>query len=203
MLVLEHRRGGRHGLPEMITIEPGKMGGKPCIRGMRMTVYDVLDYLASGMTEERSCTTSPTSHATTFGLAWPSPQIARAPRRHSWLSCSRPERLSMVVPRAGRSFPGLRSRSRGWPPRGRRYRHLEMPPGMALPSQPKDADFRQRSFLEGHPPKIIRLRLGNCSSCSLLSPWEESEISPRGVPAGVCVPGRAAACGDIGPRGTI
>lgn len=33
-----------------ITIEPGKRGGKPCIRGMRMTVYDVLDYLASGMT---------------------------------------------------------------------------------------------------------------------------------------------------------
>ena len=27
------------------------MGGKPCIRGMRMTIYDVLDYLASGMTE--------------------------------------------------------------------------------------------------------------------------------------------------------
>lgn len=36
---------------EIITIEPGKMGGKPCIRGMRITVYDVLDYLASGMTE--------------------------------------------------------------------------------------------------------------------------------------------------------
>lgn len=34
-----------------ITIEPGKRGGKPCIRGMRITVYDVLDYLASGMTE--------------------------------------------------------------------------------------------------------------------------------------------------------
>lgn len=34
-----------------ITIEPGKMGGKPCIRGLRITVYDVLDYLASGMTE--------------------------------------------------------------------------------------------------------------------------------------------------------
>jgi uncharacterized protein (DUF433 family) len=33
-----------------ITIEPGKRGGKPCIRGMRMTVYDVLDYLTSGMT---------------------------------------------------------------------------------------------------------------------------------------------------------
>ena len=36
----------------LITIEPGKRGGKPCIRGLRITVYDVLDYLASGMTEE-------------------------------------------------------------------------------------------------------------------------------------------------------
>ena len=37
---------------KIITIEPGKMGSKPCIRGMRMTVYDVLDYLASGMSED-------------------------------------------------------------------------------------------------------------------------------------------------------
>ncbi|HXG66020.1 MAG TPA: DUF433 domain-containing protein [Blastocatellia bacterium] len=37
---------------DYITIEPGKRGGKPCIRGLRITVYDVLDYLASGMTEE-------------------------------------------------------------------------------------------------------------------------------------------------------
>lgn len=36
----------------LITIEPDKCGGKPCIRGMRITVYDVLDYLASGMSEE-------------------------------------------------------------------------------------------------------------------------------------------------------
>lgn len=36
----------------IITIQPGKRGGKPCIRGMRITVYDVLDYLASGMTPE-------------------------------------------------------------------------------------------------------------------------------------------------------
>jgi uncharacterized protein (DUF433 family) len=35
----------------LITIEPGKHGGKPCIRGLRITVYDVLEYLASGMTE--------------------------------------------------------------------------------------------------------------------------------------------------------
>jgi uncharacterized protein (DUF433 family) len=36
----------------IITIEPGKRGGRPCIRHMRITVYDVLDYLASGMTQE-------------------------------------------------------------------------------------------------------------------------------------------------------
>jgi uncharacterized protein (DUF433 family) len=35
---------------EYITIEPGKRSGKPCIRGMRITVYDVLSYLAAGMT---------------------------------------------------------------------------------------------------------------------------------------------------------
>ena len=35
---------------DRITIEPGKRGCKPCICGMRMTLYDVLDYLASGMT---------------------------------------------------------------------------------------------------------------------------------------------------------
>jgi uncharacterized protein (DUF433 family) len=37
---------------DIITIEPGKRGGKPCIRGMRITVYDVLSYLASGMSYE-------------------------------------------------------------------------------------------------------------------------------------------------------
>ena len=36
---------------KIITIEPGKRSGKPCIRGLRITVYDVLEYLASGMTE--------------------------------------------------------------------------------------------------------------------------------------------------------
>jgi uncharacterized protein (DUF433 family) len=35
---------------DIITLEPGKRSGKPCIRGMRITVYDVLSYLASGMT---------------------------------------------------------------------------------------------------------------------------------------------------------
>ena len=39
---------------DIITIEPGKRGGKACIRGMRTTVYDVLGYLASGMTRKET-----------------------------------------------------------------------------------------------------------------------------------------------------
>lgn len=38
-------------LLDRITLEPDRRGGKPCIRGLRITVYDVLEYLASGMTE--------------------------------------------------------------------------------------------------------------------------------------------------------
>ncbi len=37
---------------QIITIEPGKRSGKPCIRGLRITVSDVLDYLAGGMTQQ-------------------------------------------------------------------------------------------------------------------------------------------------------
>lgn len=37
---------------KIITIEAGKRSGKPCIRGLRITVSDVLDYLASGMSVE-------------------------------------------------------------------------------------------------------------------------------------------------------
>ena len=38
---------------KIITIEPGKRSGKPCIRGMRITVQDVFEYLAGGMTEDQ------------------------------------------------------------------------------------------------------------------------------------------------------
>src|SRR6059036_3934890 len=42
-----------------ITVEPGKRGGKPCIRGLRITVTDVLEYLASGMSEDDLLRDSP------------------------------------------------------------------------------------------------------------------------------------------------
>jgi len=41
-----------HRYQDIITIEPGKRGGKPCIRGMRITVGDVLGWLSAGMTHE-------------------------------------------------------------------------------------------------------------------------------------------------------
>ena len=37
----------------IITVEPGKRGGQPCIRRMRITVYDVLSDLAAGMTQDQ------------------------------------------------------------------------------------------------------------------------------------------------------
>lgn len=37
---------------EILTMDPGKRGGKPCIRHMRITVYDVLSYLAAGMSPD-------------------------------------------------------------------------------------------------------------------------------------------------------
>jgi uncharacterized protein (DUF433 family) len=43
----------------LITIEPGKRSGLPCIRGMRITVQDVLEYLAGGMIAEEVRTTLP------------------------------------------------------------------------------------------------------------------------------------------------
>jgi uncharacterized protein (DUF433 family) len=43
----------------IITIEAGKRGGKPCIRGLRITVSDVLEYLASGMSEDDILTDFP------------------------------------------------------------------------------------------------------------------------------------------------
>jgi len=61
------------GYADIITIEPGKRSGKPCIRGMRITVYDVLEYPASGMTHEEILQDFPTLTELTSGLVSPLP----------------------------------------------------------------------------------------------------------------------------------
>jgi len=38
---------------ERISVNPGVRSGKPCVKGTRITVYDVLEYLAGGMTEDQ------------------------------------------------------------------------------------------------------------------------------------------------------
>ncbi len=40
-------------IDELITVTPGVRGGKPCIAGSRITVYDILEYLAGGMSEQQ------------------------------------------------------------------------------------------------------------------------------------------------------
>lgn len=53
--ILRGHRAGEDSMDyrKIITVEPGKRGGKPCIRGLRITVYEILEYLASGMTQEQ------------------------------------------------------------------------------------------------------------------------------------------------------
>ena len=46
-------------LMNRITLEPGKRGGKPCVRHLRITVYDVLGWLAAGMSETEILTDYP------------------------------------------------------------------------------------------------------------------------------------------------
>jgi uncharacterized protein (DUF433 family) len=48
------------GYEQYITVTPDVRGGKPCIRGTRITVYDILEYLAGGMTESELLTDFPT-----------------------------------------------------------------------------------------------------------------------------------------------
>jgi uncharacterized protein (DUF433 family) len=67
---------------KIITIEPGKRSGKPCIRGMRITVQDVFEYLAGGMTEDQILEDFPDLPARTLMLASPlQPTVSES---YSW-----------------------------------------------------------------------------------------------------------------------
>lgn len=69
----------------IITIEADKRGGKPCIRGLRITVYDVLDYLAGGMTEQEILADFPdlTAEDLKAGLAFAADRERRLYRSHA------------------------------------------------------------------------------------------------------------------------
>ena len=80
-----------HALNPRITVEAGKMGGKPCIRGLRFSVYDLASYLASGMTEEQILRDFPTLGRET---SKPSTSSLPASRKGSRPS-GKPPRISM------------------------------------------------------------------------------------------------------------
>ena len=63
---------------DIITMEPGKRGGKPCIRGLRVTVYDVLEYLASGMSHPTFYGNCRSSRKRIFAPASRTPPVASA-----------------------------------------------------------------------------------------------------------------------------
>jgi uncharacterized protein (DUF433 family) len=60
----------------IITIEPGKRGGRPTVRGMRIAVTDVLGWLAAGMTHEEILDDYPELPKTTLALVSRTPRIA-------------------------------------------------------------------------------------------------------------------------------
>ena len=53
-----------------ITIEPGKRSGQPCIRGLRITVWDILNWLAAGMTEQQIIDDYPELEPEDFRVAY-------------------------------------------------------------------------------------------------------------------------------------
>ena len=80
----------------IITVEAGKMGGKPCIRGLRFTVYDVASYLASGMSEEEILKDFPYLEKEDFQAVYEF--FASIPERISILRSFSLTRISVHVP---------------------------------------------------------------------------------------------------------
>ena len=136
---------------DYITIDPNKRGGKPCVRGLRITVYEVLEYLASDMTEEEILDDFPdlTREDLKACIAFAADREAQADDSAGRMKLLFDENLSYKLARALLTcsrFPSrgaIRLESRGRPmvwntPRAR--------PVIVS----KDSDMHQRSFVFGH-----------------------------------------------------
>ena len=66
-------------MTDRITIEPGKRSGQPCVRGLRITVWDVLSWLAAGMTEQEILDDYPELESGDFCAVYSPPETARLP----------------------------------------------------------------------------------------------------------------------------
>ena len=91
--------------PSRITVDPGKMGGKPCIRGLWFTVYDLVSYLASGMTEEDILREFPCLEKEDFQAVYGF--FASLPERMSVIEVARDENLAPgLASQVADLFPG-------------------------------------------------------------------------------------------------
>jgi uncharacterized protein (DUF433 family) len=121
-----------------ITLESGKRSGKPCIRGMRITVQDVLSYLASGMTQEQVLADFP--------------------------YLEKEDILACLAYAADRSVSRKQPHCACWLARNddRSIWQYCLQEGFVVVS--KDNDFGFLASERGAPPKAIWIRLGNCTT---------------------------------------
>ena len=161
---------------DIITIEPGKRSGKPCIRGMRITVQDVLEYLAGGMTEEE--------------ILSDFPELTHEDIRACLAFAANRERQLAIMPQYeivawSKSFLETWKQLEEFYPGTAHIKSVlttaaddrdiwqyAVENGFAIVS--KDDDFEQRSILLGHPPKVIWIRLGNCRTADIAALLQSS-----------------------------
>jgi uncharacterized protein (DUF433 family)/predicted nuclease of predicted toxin-antitoxin system len=157
---------------ERITITPDVRFGKPCIRGTRISVGDVLGYLAGGMSEDQ--------------ILADFPQLTREDIRACLAYAAERERRTMGIPAAWVRAPALRRTvARGVGDGGTRSLsdslhvrllgkggaadhiiwELAREHGCVLVT--KDEDFHRLSVLRGAPPKVVWLRIGNCATADI------------------------------------
>ncbi len=147
---------------QIITIEPDKRSGRPCIRGTRMTVTDVLEYLAGGMTHAELLAEFP-------DLTEDDIRACRRPRaaacRAVCMKLLFDQNLSPRLPLLlGNLYPGSVHV---------REVHLSTASDTAIWEYAKrheftivskDSDFQRRSLLFGHPPNFVGCALGTARS---------------------------------------
>ncbi len=149
---------------DRITIEPDKRAGKPCIRGLRITVYDVLDYLAAGMTDAQILADFPDLAAEDIKAC-----LTFAADRGASLSHD-PGRVKLLfdqnlshhlIERLADVFPGSQHVRQVSLERATDQMVWDYAAAHGFTIVSKDSGFHQRSFVYGHPPKVIWLRLSN------------------------------------------
>lgn len=153
----------------IITIEPGKRSGKPCIRGMRITVYDILEYLAGGMTETEiledfSELTSEDIKAC-LSFAADREKIIRGNAVKLLLDENLSDRIISKIIDLYPNSEHVKTLVLTNTDDGVIWEYAKQ---NAFVIVSKDSDFHQRSLLYGHPPKFIYLRVGNSPTSKIV-----------------------------------